>query len=222
MFKNLLWQGKLSKLKKQIEKHISYPKKRREALARLNNYFMKNRSRMQYTCCRNLNLPTGSGCAESAIRRVINLRLKSPGTFWKPETAESMLFLRSQLLSGRWNIMIDNIFRLMLDSRVLIDQHLNQGMKQGFPSLADIMNKFKESEIDRNKRLYEVFGRVRFFSWWRRRELNLCQFTNDADWQMDATLALHLPQNHFKTRWLIRCCQPGSSVPWFMISRYPA
>jgi hypothetical protein len=111
MFKNLLWEGKLSKLKKQIEKHISYPKKRREALAKFNNYFMKNQSRMQYASCRNLNLPTGSGCVESAIRRVINLRLKSPGTFWKPETAESMLFLRSQLLSGRWNIMIDNIFK---------------------------------------------------------------------------------------------------------------
>jgi hypothetical protein len=37
----------------------------------------------------------------------------------------------------------------MLDFRVLFDQHLNQGMKQGFSSLADIMNKLKESEIER-------------------------------------------------------------------------
>jgi hypothetical protein len=31
------------------------------------------------------------------------------------------------------------------------------------------------------------------------------QFTNDADWEMGATLALHLAQNHFKTRWLLGC-----------------
>ncbi|MCP4630214.1 MAG: hypothetical protein GY850_42900 [bacterium] len=111
MCKDLLWQGKLNELKKEIVKHIRYPKKRRQALAKFKSYFMKNRCRMQYDSFRNLKLPTGSGCVESAIRRVINLRLKSPGIFWKPETAESMLFLRSQLLSGRWNIMTENIFK---------------------------------------------------------------------------------------------------------------
>jgi hypothetical protein len=39
--------------------------------------------------------------------------------------------------------------RLMMDSRVLIDQYLNQGMEQGFSSLSGIMNKLKESEIER-------------------------------------------------------------------------
>lgn len=58
---------------------------------------------MTYAEFRRLKIPIGSGCVESAIRRVINLRLKSPGIFWKIETAESMLFLRNQLLSGRWN-----------------------------------------------------------------------------------------------------------------------
>jgi hypothetical protein len=111
IWKNLLWEGKLSDLRKEIVKHIGYPKKRKEALTKLNNYFTKNRSRMQYADFRSLRIPTGSGSVESAIRRVINLRLKSPGTFWKPETAESMLFLRSQLLSGRWNIITENIFK---------------------------------------------------------------------------------------------------------------
>ncbi len=111
MWKNLLWQGKLNELKKQIGKYIRYPKKRGEALAKFKSYFIKNRNRMQYASFRSLKLPSGSGCVESAIRRVINLRLKSPGIFWKPETAESMLFLRSQLLSGRWNIMTENIFK---------------------------------------------------------------------------------------------------------------
>ena len=51
----------------------------------------------------------GSGCVEGAIRRVINLRLKAPGTFWTPAMAECFLFLRSQLLSGRWSIFITNV-----------------------------------------------------------------------------------------------------------------
>ncbi|WP_051374771.1 hypothetical protein [Desulfosarcina sp. BuS5] len=111
LWKTLLWEGKLKELKKDIGKYISYPKNRKEALKKFNNYFMKNSSRMQYANFNRLKLPAGSGCVESAIRRVINLRLKSPGSFWKLENAESMLFLRSQLLSGRWNIMIKNIFK---------------------------------------------------------------------------------------------------------------
>jgi hypothetical protein len=110
-WKNLLWEGKLSDLAKEISKHIAYPKRREEALSKFNNYFTRNRNRMQYAAFRSMKVPTGSGCVESAIRRVINLRMKSPGIFWKPETSEPMLFLRSQLLSGRWNIMLSNIFK---------------------------------------------------------------------------------------------------------------
>jgi hypothetical protein len=110
-WKTLLWEGNLKELKKDIRRYISYSKNRKEALKKFNNYFVKNSSRMQYANFNRLKLPTGSGCVESAIRRVINLRLKSPGSFWKLENAESMLFLRSQFLSGRWNIMIKNIFK---------------------------------------------------------------------------------------------------------------
>ena len=110
-WKNLLWEGSLDQLEKEIGQTIRNSKKRKGALAKFNSYFLKNRSRMQYANFRLLNLPIGSGCVESAIRRVINLRMKSPGSFWKPETAESMLFLRSQLLSGRWGVMTGNIFK---------------------------------------------------------------------------------------------------------------
>ena len=110
-WKSLLWDGKFRELKKEIVKQITYPKRRKEALNKFKNYFMKNRNRMQYSHFHNLKIPTGSGCVESAIRRVINLRMKSPGIFWKQETSESMLFLRSQLLSGRWSILTHNIFK---------------------------------------------------------------------------------------------------------------
>ena len=38
-----------------------------------------------------LNLPIGNGTVESAVRRVINLRLKDPRTFWYKENAEKIL-----------------------------------------------------------------------------------------------------------------------------------
>jgi hypothetical protein len=111
-WKNLLWQGNLAEIQRQIREFIKYPGKLKQALKKFNDYFMKNIRRMQYATFKLLNLPTGSGCVESAIRRVINLRLKSPGIFWKRETAEVMLFLRSTLLCSRWNIMLENMLRI--------------------------------------------------------------------------------------------------------------
>jgi hypothetical protein len=61
-------------------------------------------------------LPCGSGCVESAIRRVINLRLKSAGSFWLKQVAEYMLFLRSALLSGRWKIFMTKFSRREYDN----------------------------------------------------------------------------------------------------------
>ncbi len=64
---------------------------------------------MQYKKFKVANVPCGSGFVESAIRRVINMRLKSAGSFWKRQMAEYMLFLRSQFLSGRWSIFFKNV-----------------------------------------------------------------------------------------------------------------
>jgi hypothetical protein len=48
---------------------------------------------------------------ESAIRRVITLHLEAPGTFWTAAMGECFLCLRSQSLSGRWEVMLDNLTR---------------------------------------------------------------------------------------------------------------
>ena len=64
---------------------------------------------MQYQTFRQRNLPCGSGIIESAIRRIINLRFKSPSSFWKDENVEKLIFLRGIFLAQRWNIMIKNL-----------------------------------------------------------------------------------------------------------------
>lgn len=68
-------------------------------------YFVKNAARMRYDRVRALALPIGSGCVESAIRRVINLRLKGPCTFWCRANAEAILLLRCYWKAGRWNLL---------------------------------------------------------------------------------------------------------------------
>lgn len=66
-------------------------------------YFQSNLHRMQYARSRKCNLPIGSGPMESAIRRIINLRMKGNGIFWLEENAEAMIMLRSFYKAGRWN-----------------------------------------------------------------------------------------------------------------------
>lgn len=74
------------------------------------DYFLRNRHRMQYQILKEHNLPIGSGAIESAVRRVINLRLKGASIYWLESTAEAMLLLRSYYKAGRWNILKQLVF----------------------------------------------------------------------------------------------------------------
>jgi hypothetical protein len=72
---------------------------------------------LNYTTYTRRGLPLGSGAVESAIRRVINLRLKSNGMFWTPEIAESMLQVRCQLLSTEWDVRRGELYQHRLKTR---------------------------------------------------------------------------------------------------------
>lgn len=65
-------------------------------------YFHGHEARCRYDIFLRQNLPLGSGAVESAIRRVVNLRLKGAGMFWLEHNAEAFLHLRCQLKTGRW------------------------------------------------------------------------------------------------------------------------
>ncbi len=79
--------------------------RRSKAVSTERNYFIRNQQRMDYPTMKTLSLPPGSGAVESAIRRVVNLRLKGPCIFWYRENAEKMLMLRSYYKAGRWNLL---------------------------------------------------------------------------------------------------------------------
>lgn len=104
----LLKAGKVEELHQLCAKHFrGCNSKERRSLAR---YFLTHKERMRYRTFREAKLPIGSGAVESCVRRLVNLRLKGNGIFWTLENAESVLQLRAQLLSDRWNEFIDEIF----------------------------------------------------------------------------------------------------------------
>jgi hypothetical protein len=108
-WKRLLWQGDPQALERAINQAFTGKRRRQQALRKWQNYFVPNAQRLQYQHFHSQGLPCGSGSVESAIQRVINLRLKAPGTFWTAAMGECFLFLRSQLLSGRWEVMLNNL-----------------------------------------------------------------------------------------------------------------
>jgi len=65
-------------------------------------YWARNRERLRYATFREQKFPIGSGAVESAVRRVINLRMKGASIVWTEEKAEGMLHLRAHAKSGRW------------------------------------------------------------------------------------------------------------------------
>ena len=69
------------------------------------DYFVRNLNRLDYAAAKAAGLPLGSGAVESAVRRVINLRLKGASIYWLKPSAEAMLMLRSYFKAGRWNLL---------------------------------------------------------------------------------------------------------------------
>lgn len=67
--------------------------------------------RLDYGAMQERGLPIGSGAIESAVRRVVNQRLKGNGLMWLEGNAEGMLLLRAAALTGRWDEMMEKAMR---------------------------------------------------------------------------------------------------------------
>jgi hypothetical protein len=74
---------------------------------------------LDYATFRRRGLPLGSGAIESAIRRVINLRLQGNSIFWEADHAEAILVLRGLVLSGRWKAVFAKITESLAGDRHL-------------------------------------------------------------------------------------------------------
>ena len=99
--RKLLKQGDVSTIIDALQK-LDQSHDTDEVIRTTIQYFQTHKARMQYDTFRAEGLPIGSGVIESGVRRIVNLRLKGSSIFWLPENAESILYLRCQIKSGRW------------------------------------------------------------------------------------------------------------------------
>jgi len=73
--------------------------------------------RLGYHGFRRRGVPLGSGAIESAIRRVLNLRLKGNGIYWTENNAEAVFQLRAAVVSGRWEEILEHTRAAMAKDR---------------------------------------------------------------------------------------------------------
>jgi len=78
-------------------------KQRGKAITRALSYMAAHAHRMRYVTLEAHKLSIGSGQVESAVRRVINLRFKAPGSFWTETTVSGLMHLRAAFKAGRWD-----------------------------------------------------------------------------------------------------------------------
>ena len=98
-----LWAGHVAQVVEAIQ--VFGRGRNSKAMRTKRDYFVGNRQRMAYQTVRALKLPIGSGAIESAIRRVVNLRLKGACIFWSKAKAEKILMLRAFYKAGRWSLL---------------------------------------------------------------------------------------------------------------------
>jgi hypothetical protein len=65
-------------------------------------YLQHNKTRMNYFELRQKKLPIGSGVVESACKNLIGARMKKSGMRWTIDGGQTVLTLRSLILSNRW------------------------------------------------------------------------------------------------------------------------
>ncbi len=97
--KNRLKRGWIGRVIRAIEGLVTKSERKKGTVVK---YWTRNRHRLAYKDFRDRGLPLGSGAVESAVRRVINMRVKSPGTFWREDHVEGIIHLRAHSKAGRW------------------------------------------------------------------------------------------------------------------------
>ncbi len=93
-------QGKVTAVIEECRAVAKY--KEASALDQLANYLEHQREHLDYAAAREQGLPVGSGAVEGAHRHVVQARMKLPGTWWKEETVNPMLALRTLRANGWW------------------------------------------------------------------------------------------------------------------------
>jgi len=100
-----LWQGDVQGMLRAFQAALQFRPGAQAEIEQGITYFTNNAHRMRYAYFRGQGHHIGSGCVESACKRVIGARLKQAGMRWTPEGADQIAALRALRLSndGRWS-----------------------------------------------------------------------------------------------------------------------
>jgi hypothetical protein len=90
--------------------HALATTRRSKAITRALRYLEAHTHRMRYVTLEARKLSIGSGQVESAVRRVINLRFKAPGSFWMETTVSGLMHLRAAFKAGRWDEVMNGVW----------------------------------------------------------------------------------------------------------------
>jgi hypothetical protein len=91
------------KSKKAVAKEEGMSKEQETPVEKCYRYIINRQHSLDYKSALENELPIGSGEIESSHRYVIQKRLKIAGAWWKPETAEYMLCLRTLRANNDWS-----------------------------------------------------------------------------------------------------------------------
>jgi hypothetical protein len=94
--------GRVEAVIEAIGELSALPGYNQEVCEREIGYFEKNKHRMRYAEFRGRGLFVGSGVLEAGCRTVIGQRLKQSGMHWTVRGANSIIALRCNILSNRW------------------------------------------------------------------------------------------------------------------------
>lgn len=89
-------------------------------LARICNYFHRNRDRMRYDEYLAAGLPIASGVIEGACRHAVKDRMERAGMRWTIDGAQAMLDLRSTYINDQWSPL--QAYRIRQETRRLYPQ----------------------------------------------------------------------------------------------------
>jgi hypothetical protein len=96
-----LWEGKVDTLVQEATALLPRdPDAKKDARTQI-GYFRRNMEHMRYDKFREQDMFIGSGVVEAACRHLVGVRLKQSGMEWTERGANSILALRSVVLSNR-------------------------------------------------------------------------------------------------------------------------
>ena len=101
--KELLWEGRVEDVIRELTKEGMKSKKHQTELFELRGYYVSNKSAMQYDQFRNQGFFIGSGAIESANKYIVADRLKRTGMRWTLQHANAIIWLRCKYFEDQWD-----------------------------------------------------------------------------------------------------------------------